>query len=229
MKVAVFGATGRIGRAIVNEALDRGHEVIAAQRSAVPAGATDRPGLSVVQAYVDNSDSVAAAIRGADAVVDSVGGLGHENPRISIECIGPLLSGMDKAKVRRLLVVGTAGTLNAAAGVMRMDQPGFPRQLAAEAQAHREVQAALRSLPPTGVAWTYFSPPALIEDGTRTGSVIIGLDDLLFNENGESFISNQDYAMAAIDELEQPRFIRMRFTVVSRARPGAKSEPTGAR
>lgn len=217
MKIAVFGANGRIGRAIVSEALDRGHDVIAAQRSAAAASAAARPRLSVVQAYIDNSDSVAAAVQGADAVVDSVSGLGHENPRISIECIDPLLNGMQTAGVRRLLVVGTAGTLYAAAGVMRMNMPDFPSQLAGEAQAHKEVQAALRSLPPTAAAWTYFSPPALIEDGKRTGSVIIGLDDLLFNEKGDSFISNQDYAIAAIDELEQPRFIRMRFTAVSRA------------
>lgn len=217
MKIAVFGANGRIGRAIVHEALDRGHEVIAAQRSTAR-GAPRFRGLSVVQAYIDNADSVAAAVQGADAVVDSVSGLGFDNPRISIECIDPLLNGMNRAGVRRLLVVGTAGTLYAAAGVMRMDMPDFPSQLAVEAQAHKELQAALRTLPPSAVAWTYFSPPGLIEDGMRTGSIIIGLDDLLFNKDGESFISNQDYAMAAIDELEQPRFVRMRFTAVSRAR-----------
>lgn len=217
MRIVVFGATGRIGRAVVREAMTRRHEVVAVKRarSRAPKPA---PGLSVAEAYIDDPVSVAEVTHGADAVVNAVSGLGYENPRISIECGEPLLAGMNRAGCRRLLVVGTAGTLQIAPDIMRMDTPNFPEELRGEAEAHREVQVFLRSLPADSVAWTYFSPPALIDDGERSGSVIIGLEDLLFNEQGESFISNQDYAMVAIDELECPRFVRMRFTAVSRAR-----------
>jgi putative NADH-flavin reductase len=214
MKIVVFGASGKIGQVIVREALDRGHEVTAAVRD--PQRIAQRHHrLRVRLAQIDDADSVAETVTGSDAVIDSVGGLGHANPRISIECAGPLIDGMRRAGVRRLLVVGTAGTLEVAPGQMRMAQPDFPDVLRGEAQAQLELQQFLRELPPDALEWTYFSPPALIEPGRRTGEITLGSDQLPRNAAGESYISNEDYAVAAIDELERPQHIRRRFTAVS--------------
>jgi len=214
MKIVVFGASGKIGRVIVDEALDRGHVVTAAVRS--PEKVTrEHERLRVVRAQIDDAESVRAAVAGHNAVIDSVGGLGHENPRISIECAGPLTGGMRRAGVRRLLVVGTAGTLEVAHGQMRMAQADFPESLKGEAQAQLELQMFLRELPPDDLEWTYFSPPALIEAGERTGRITLGSDQLLRNGSGDSYISNEDYALAAIDELERPRHVRERVTAVS--------------
>jgi putative NADH-flavin reductase len=214
LRLVVFGATGRIGRVIVAEALDRGHSVTAAVRagSTVPA---DQPALRVVEASIDDARSVERAVRGHDAVVDSVGGLGHDNPRISIECAEPLVEGLRRAGVGRLLVVGTAGTLEVSPGVMRKDSPGFPELLRGEAQAQAELLDFLRGLPAGHIDWTYFSPPALIEPGERTGRYRLGLDELLHDADGNSFISNEDYAVATLDELETPRHSRRRFTAIS--------------
>lgn len=215
MRIAVFGASGRIGLAVVKEALERGHRVVAAQRSQ-PGGGIEHPSLEVRTAFVDRVDSVRETVAGCDAVVNAVSGLGWENTRISAECVEPLVDGMLAAGCRRLVWIGTAGTLHVAPGVMRMDSADFPSVLLDEARAHREVQRQLRGLAPGQISWSYFSPPALIEPGERTGSVILGLDDLLFNSAGRSVISNEDYAMALVDELERPRFIGTRFTAVSR-------------
>jgi uncharacterized protein len=214
MKIAVFGASGVIGKVIVDEALTRRHEVTAAVRS--PEKVTqEHPRLTVVKVQVDDADSVAAALEGHDAVVDSIGGLGHENTRISIECMDPLTEGMRRAGVRRLVVVGTAGTLEVRPGVMRKDLPDFPEVLKGEAQAQLEVQQFLKALPDDDLDWTYFSPPALIEAGERTGKLKLGLDQLLYNSQGNSYISNEDFAVATIDELESPQNVRRRFTAVS--------------
>ena len=214
MRIAVFGANGRIGRAIVVEALQRGHDVTAAVRS--PAKMQDtHPRLRVVEAHIDDPSSVEAEVRDHDAVVDSVGGLGHDNPRISIECMEPLTLGLRRAGVKRLLVVGTAGTLQVPEGGMRKDQADFPEELKVEAQAQTEVLEYLRRLPNGLLKWTYFSPPALIEPGERTGRLKIGKDRLLFDDNGRSFISNEDFAAATIDELEAPRHVESRFTAIS--------------
>jgi putative NADH-flavin reductase len=148
-------------------------------------------------------------------VIDSVGGLGHENPRISIECARPLTEGMSRAGVRRLLVVGTAGTLEVAPGEMRMLQPDFPEILRGEARAQLELQSFLRDEAASDLIWTYFSPSALIEPGERTERITLGSDQLLRNADGDSYISNEDFAVAAIDELERPRHVRRRFTAVS--------------
>src|SRR5690606_27416063 len=115
---------------------------------------------------------------------NSAGGMGRDNPRISIECVEPLLAGMNQAGVRRLLVVGTASTLIMPQGGRRMDQPEFPDRLKTEAQAHAEVLEYLRNLAPSTLDWTYFSPPALIEAGERTGKVVLGKDHLLFDGAG---------------------------------------------
>jgi uncharacterized protein len=214
MRIVVFGASGKIGQVIVREALGRGHEVTAAVRDPERMAQVHER-LRVCVAQVDDVQSVRRTVAGHDAVVDSVGGLGHENPRISIDCAQSLVDGMRGAGVRRLLVVGTAGTLEVAPGQMRMAQPDFPDVLRGEAQAQLELQQFLRALPPDELDWTYFSPPALIEPGSRTGAVTLGTDQLPRNAAGESYISNEDYALAAIDELERPQHIGRRFTAVS--------------
>jgi putative NADH-flavin reductase len=214
MNIAVFGASGSIGRVIVDEALERGHNVTAAVRS--PHKVRRRhPRLRIVTAHIDDAASVARAVAGHDAVVDSIGGLGHENPRISIECMKPLTAGMRRAGVDRLLVVGTAGTLEVEPGAIRKDQPDFPEMLRGEAAAQADVLAFLRALPPGELLWTYFSPPALIEAGERTGKVKLGLDALPYNSAGRSYISTEDFALATLDELEHPAHLGRRFTAVS--------------
>lgn len=215
MKIIVFGASGQIGSVIVDEALSRGHSVTAAVRSNSRV-TTTHPRLDVREARIDRVDEVARVTVGHDAVVDSIGGLGHDNPRISIECARPLVDGMAAAGVSRLVIVGTAGTLEVTPGVRRMDTPDFPEVLRGEARAHEELQAFLRGIPKdSSLEWTYFSPPALIEAGARTGQVTLGGDALPFNDAGESYISNEDYAVAVIDELENPRHLRTRFSAVS--------------
>lgn len=171
--------------------------------------------LSVVKAYIDDASSVEAAVRRHDAVVNSVGGLGHDNPRISIECMEPLTAGLRAARVERLIVVGTAGTLEVTEGGMRKDQPNFPVELKGEAQAQAEVLDFLFRIPTEELQWTYFSPPALIEAGERTGRVRRGQGQVLFDSQGRSYISNEDFAIATIEELEQPQHIGSRFTAIS--------------
>lgn len=214
MRVVVFGANGRIGSAIVKEATGRGHAVTAAVRSPDKIDFT-HPRLSTSEAYIDDAASVQIAVRGHNAVVNSVGGLGHENPRISIQCMKPLVEGLRAAGVQRLIVVGTAGTLEVPGGGLRKDQPDFPAELRVEAQAQAEVLEFLRGIPPGELKWTYISPPALIEAGERTGRIRLGRDQLLFDSEGKSYISNEDFAIATLEELEQPQHIGLRFTAIS--------------
>jgi putative NADH-flavin reductase len=117
--------------------------------------------------------------------------------------------------VRRLVIVGTAGTLLGEDGTQRMDGANFPAFLRDEATSHRELQEYLRRLDLSAIEWTYFSPPVTIEPGDRTGSYMLGADQLMVNGAGESYISNEDYAVALLDELERPQHVGRRFTAVS--------------
>jgi uncharacterized protein len=116
-----------------------------------------------------------------------------------------------RAGVARLLVVGGAGSLEAAPGLLVIDTPEFPAQWKGTAQGALDALNLLKQ--ESALNWTMLSPPAMIAPGERTGKFRLGADQLLVNEQGESAISVEDYAVAMIDELEKPAHARPRFTV----------------
>jgi uncharacterized protein len=122
-----------------------------------------------------------------------------------------IINGVKKAGIRRLLFVGGAGSLEVKPGVQSVDLPGFPAEYKQGALATREALCMLRK--ETSLEWSYLSPSADVFPGQRTGKFRLGTDQLLTNDQGESRISVQDYAMAMIDEVEKPRHTRRRFTV----------------
>jgi hypothetical protein len=115
------------------------------------------------------------------------------------------------AGLKRLVVVGGAGSLEVAPGKQLVDTEGFPDVYKAVALAHRDALAFYRTV--SDLDWTFFSPAALIAPGERTGTFRTGTDTLLVDAEGNSRISAEDYAVAFVDELEQGRFIRKIATV----------------
>jgi hypothetical protein len=114
------------------------------------------------------------------------------------------------AGVPRLLVTGGAGSLEVAPGVRLIDTPDFPEAFKPYALPGVAFLDGLRG--ETQINWTFFSPPALIEEGPRLGVFRTGGDQLITNDKGESKISFADYAIAMVDELEQHKHSRARFT-----------------
>jgi putative NADH-flavin reductase len=123
-----------------------------------------------------------------------------------------LLDGASQAKVKRLIVVGGAGSLEVAPGVRLVDAPAFPAEWKGVGLAHSDALEVYRNSE-AEVDWTYVSPPAIIEPGERKGNYRVGGDQLLADEKGDSRISTEDYAVALLDEVEKPRHLRGRFTV----------------
>jgi putative NADH-flavin reductase len=121
-----------------------------------------------------------------------------------------VIEAVRKAQVGRLIVVGGCGSLWISPGVKVVDSDKWPAQFVPVAQSHMKLLAALRSC---GLNWTYVSPPMLIDLGERTGKYRTGLDDLVVDEAGKSWVSFEDYAIALVDELEHPRHERERFSV----------------
>ncbi len=120
-----------------------------------------------------------------------------------------LIAGMDKAGVKRVIMVGGAGTLYVAPGLQLLDSPHMPAQWKPIAEAHREAKGMLRE---SDLDWTYFSPAAFFEPGERTGKFRLGTTNLVADEQGNSRISAEDYAIALVDELEKPQHIKEQFT-----------------
>jgi putative NADH-flavin reductase len=209
MKVAVFGATGQIGSVVVNELLSRGHEVTAVVRD--PAQYTlTHDKLSVTTGDITDVASIASAVAGHDAVVSSISSNKTGNHEIFRESPVNLIAGLKQAGVSRLVVVGGAGSLEIN-GARLIDGPDFPADWFEGANAHADGLKIYRQ--ENELEWTFFSPAIMILPGERTGTFRLGNDSPVFDAEGKSEISIEDYAVALVDELENPQHIRARFTI----------------
>jgi putative NADH-flavin reductase len=211
MKIALIGATGFVGSAILKEALDRGHEVTAIVRH--PEKLSPHPKLHAARGDVYNIEEVARLVGGHDAVISAFNP-GWTNPEIyeqQIKGTKAIIAGVKKAGIKRLLFVGGAGSLEVKPGIQSVDLPEFPKEWKQGALATREALNLLRQEPE--LDWSFLSPSADLSPGQRTGKFRLGKDELLKDANGQSRISTQDYAMAMLDEVEKPAHVRQRFTV----------------
>jgi uncharacterized protein len=209
MKIAVIGAGGKAGSEIVKEALDRGHEVTAIVRN--PAKVTDSR-ASVLEK--DILSLTAEDLRIYDAVINAFGApFGQEH--LHVEAGNVLIEALKNVPDTRLIVVGGAGSLyvDEARTVKVVDTPGFPDFVKPTALNQGKNLEILQTT--EGLRWTFVSPSANFAVGERTGAYVKGKDHLLVNFKGESYVSYADYAIAIVDELEQPQHIGERFTVVS--------------
>ena len=199
MKVAVLGASGRAGSEITKELAARGHEVVAIARK--PEAIPQLPGVAPRAGDAASPAALAELIRGTDAVISA---LHFDIPAAT------LLTALREAEVPRLLVTGGAASLEVASGKRVIDDPAFPEEWKGAALGGIAFLDALRT--ETEIDWTFFSPAALIFEGPRLGTWRSGIDQLVTDANGESKISFADYAVAMVDELEQHRHSRARFT-----------------
>jgi putative NADH-flavin reductase len=199
MNVVLIGMTGRVGSRLATELLARGHQVTGIARDI--SKAAPQPGLTLKQGDATVAAALAPLLAGHDAVISST--------RFANTDAVALIAAVKQAGVPRLLVVGGAGSLEVAPGVALIDTPEFP--------ALSKVEAGLDFLNTlrleTELDWTFLSPSALFEPGERTGVFRSGKDQLLVDGQGKSWISMEDYAIAMVDELEQPKHRRSRFTV----------------
>jgi len=210
MKIAVFGASGRIGSRIVNEALNRGLDVTAVVRH--PENYTNiHSHLKVAKADLFKTQDVETGAFNHDAVVCAYNYTHGAAPSSITEVAIPLINGVKQAHVRRLIIVGGAGSLEVSPGVQLVDTPDFPEAYKPAALAHREALKIYQQ--EKELEWTYISPAAEIAPGERTGNFRTGTNQLITDEHGRSFISMEDYAVAIVDEILNPRHIRERFTV----------------
>jgi hypothetical protein len=209
VNITVIGATGMVGTRLVTEASARGHRVTAAARHP----GSFPPGEAIVPLALDARDpeQLAVALHGADGALLAVRpALGQERS------LAPLTTDVLDAAARagtRLVVIGGAGPLRS---------PSEPDRLVAEDPAYVPPAWRVFAVASTDqlracerhadAAWSYLSPPALLEPGRRTGTYERGTTTLLVGTDGTSRITAEDLAVAALDELERPGTDR-HFTV----------------
>lgn len=207
MHIALYGATGKSGSRILTELLSRGHQVTAIVRN--PAKLSAQPGLTVVEGDVSSASTIAAKIKGVDAVVSAYGPPPDDTDQL-LPVTEHFIEAVREAGTPRFIVVGGAGSLEVAPGVTVIESGHIPAEWLPIAVSHAKV---LKLLQKSTINWTYFSPAGFFVPGERTGKFRLGTNQLIANEQGDSRISLEDYAIALVGELEKPQHERARFTI----------------
>jgi putative NADH-flavin reductase len=212
MKVALIGANGKIGSRILQEALSRGHQITGIARNPSTSSQSNK-NLSWVKADALNTDELAEVLKGNDAVISAFGidWTKPETFHLFSDVAQSVISATKKAGVKRLLNVGGAGSLEVAPGIQLVDTPQFPAEWKLGALAQRDSLNVFRK--ENDLDWTFFSPAIIIEPGAATRKFRIGKDNPVFDAEGNCRITYDDFAIALIDELEHPQFIKKRFTI----------------
>lgn len=219
LKILVYGASGKVGSQVVDEALNRGHRVTAVSRDPGKISRSHQH-LTVVRGDVLEPASVAGLVSGQDVIIVSVRGIAG-NSKDPADAVTRLAAGNVVDALRengnetgRLLHVGGAGSLEIKPGVLladRLPRLFMPKSLELEIEGQILTLEYLRSV--SDVDWTYATPPRNLTRGKRTGKYRIGGKQLMEDQNGKSSISRADFAVALIDEAENAAYVRQRFSV----------------
>ncbi|SHK93198.1 NAD(P)-dependent oxidoreductase [Chryseobacterium polytrichastri] len=212
-KVAVIGATGFVGTQVVNELANRGYAVEAIVRDASKVEQNDK--VSAKSIDINNIDELAEALKGSDAVISTFNA-GWTNPNLYNDFLTGsenIEKAVENSGVKRLIVVGGAGSLYTPENIQIVDTPNFPEAYKPGATAARDYLNKIKEN--STLDWTFFSPAIEMNQanvGTRTGKYRTSLETPVVNEEGRSILSVEDVAVVLVDELEQNNHIRERFT-----------------
>lgn len=210
MNIVLIGASGFIGSSLLEEALTRGHQVKALVTR--PERVAPRDNLSVEKSEVMDTAALTEQLKGADVVLSAFSGHAQEDVYdYYLKGFESILAATQSAGVPRLLIVGGAGSLEVAPGTQLLDTEEFPAIYKPTAEGARTALQQLRTQ--TAQNWTMLSPAAEIFPGERTAQFRLSTDALLTDAEGNSRISVQDYAIAMLDELENPQHANSRFAV----------------
>lgn len=209
MKIGIIGASGKAGRLILKEAVNRGHEVTAIVRDASKVQSKQ---VKIIEKSILDLETL--DVEQFDVIVNAFNAApGQEH--LHYEAGNVLIDTLIGTPSTRLVVVGGAGSLfvDEAKSVRVMETPEFPKEYLPTAINMSKNLEKLKNN--NSINWTYISPGGFFDpDGKRTGSYQTGGDKLILNLKGETYISYADYAIAVLDEIEKPNHENVRFSVV---------------
>ncbi|MCW4452487.1 NAD(P)-dependent oxidoreductase [Kaistella sp. BT6-1-3] len=212
MKIAIIGATGFVGSKLVKEAADRGLQVTAIARNAEK---TEPGNINKVSVDVNNVDELSEVLKGHDTVISAYNA-GWTNPNIYDDFLAgsrAIQEASKRAGVKRLIVIGGAGSLYTAENQQLVDTEGFPEEIKPGALAARDYLNILKE--EKELDWAFFSPAIEMHPGIttgRTGKYRLGKDHPVVDENNVSKLSAEDVAVVLIDEAQHPKHHHQRFT-----------------
>jgi len=212
MKIAIIGATGFVGTALVNEFANRSHQVTAIARNPKTASPEN---VTATAADVYDTAALANVLKGHDVVVSAFNP-GWANPNIYDDFIAgakAIQQAVKDAGVNRYIVIGGGGSLFVAPGLQAVDTPDFPKDYYPGASAARDYLNIIKE--EKDLDWAFFSPAFEMHQGIttgRTGNYRLGLDNPVFNDEQRSILSVEDLAVVIADEAENLKHHQQRFT-----------------
>lgn len=212
-KTALIGASGFVGSAILKELLSRGYEVEALVRNPENVK-VNNPHLTVKKVDVADTKALADDLKGYDTIISAYNP-GWTNPDIynlTLQNYPRILEAAKEAGVKRLLIVGGAGTLFCAPGLRVVDSGAIPAEIMGGVKSLGKFYLETLNNE-KDIDWVFFSPAGVLEPGEATGTYRLGKDDLIVDSNGNSHITVSDYAKAMVDELDTPSHHKERFTI----------------
>ncbi|SNR34932.1 NAD(P)-dependent oxidoreductase [Flavobacterium sp. ov086] len=210
MKIAIIGATGFVGSAILNELANRNHDITAIARNP-----KDTSNVTWKSADIFNVDKLSEILKGNDVVINAYNS-GWTNPNIYDDFIAgskAIQEAVKKSGVKRFITIGGAGSLFVAPGLQAVDTPDFPKEYHAGATAARDYLNILKE--EKDLDWAFFSPAFEMHQGIttgRTGKYRLGLENPVFNDEQRSILSVEDLAVVIADEAENAKHHQVRFT-----------------
>ena len=212
-KTALIGASGFVGSAILKELRSRDYEVEALVRNPKNVK-VNNPHLTVKKVDVADTKALAADLKGYDTIISAYNP-GWTNPGIynlTLQNYPRILEAAKEAGVKRLLIVGGAGTLFCAPGLRVVDSGAIPAEIMGGVKSLGKFYLETLNNE-KDIDWVFFSPAGVLEPGEATGTYRLGKDDLIVDSNGNSHITVGDYAKAMVDELDTPSHHKERFTI----------------
>ena len=209
MKILLIGGSGNIGQRILKEALQKGYQVNSLQRNPGKLNITN-PNLTITKGDILNKAELEAALKDADLVVSSISP--HDLGEFK-QAYTNLIDAMEKQPNKRIIIVGGAGSTEISPGLRLMDSPmmsHIPAEWHPAIRAHADVLGLFKA---SKTNWTYFSPANIIEAGERTGKYRLGNTNMIFDAAGNSKISYEDYAVALLDEIANPKNERKQMSI----------------
>lgn len=210
MEFVILGASGFIGSAITAEALSRGHKVTAVVSR--PERVTPQSGLTVIGLDINDTAVLTEQLSNKAVVISAFSGHAQQDVKgYYVAAFNSVYKAAVAANTPRLLVVGGAATLKLPDDSLLLDSPDFPAEYRVIAEGAAEVLQQLQRQ--SQLSWSFLSPAAQIFPGDKTGQYRLGQDYLLADEDGRSRISTGDYAVAMLNEAEQPQHQNKRFSL----------------
>jgi len=210
MKILLIGGSGNIGQRIAKEALQKGYSVNSVQRNPGKLSIND-PNLTITKGDITNETELQKLVKDADVVVSAISP--HDLSEFK-QAYTNLINTMEKEPNKRIIIVGGAASTEIKPGLRLVDSPEAmehtPKEWHPAIHAHVDVLGLFKA---SKTNWTYFSPAMIIEAGERTGKYRLGGTNMVFDAKGNSHISYEDYAVALVDEIANPKHLKQQMSI----------------